>query len=295
MNPKSWAIKELLEVTTDYLRKKEIDNPRLSAEILLAHQLNINRVKLYLAFDQPLNDSEIAGYRSLIRRRLKREPIQYITGIQEFWSMEFLVGPQVLIPRPESELLVEQVISLYRKEKRLSGIPNPRILDLGTGSGALAISLAREIEEAYIWASEISEEALNQARFNSRRLGMEDRIQFILGDMFQPFKDQGLTFDIIISNPPYIASEDFDFLPSEIRDYEPRLALDGHEGGMFFFEKIIREGADYLNPGGWMLLEMDPGQIKKALKLIEEGNKYGEKKCIRDYSNHYRAVMAQKS
>jgi release factor glutamine methyltransferase len=134
VDQKTWTIKDLLNVTSGYLRKKEIESPRLSAEILLAHQLNISRVQLYLRFDQPLHDREIAGYRSLIKRRLSREPLQYITGTQEFWSLEFNVGPEVMIPRPESELLVEQVASLFSKD-RLPEQRNPRILDLGTGSG----------------------------------------------------------------------------------------------------------------------------------------------------------------
>ncbi len=226
MSPKSWTIKELLEVSTDYLKEKEIDSPRLCAETLLAHQLNISRVKLYLNFDQPLHKSEVAGYRSLIKRRLKREPIQYITGIQEFWSLDFIIAPQVMIPRPESELLVEQVISLSEGGRLPKG-KNHKSLDLGTGCGVLAICLARELEGASIWASDISLEALNMARSNSRRHGVEERIEFSLGDMWQAFTDQDLRFDIILSNPPYIASDAIDSLPPEVRDYEPRLALDG--------------------------------------------------------------------
>jgi len=293
MGPTNWTIKDLLKTTTDYLKKKEIDSPRLSAEILLAHQLKIKRVNLYLNFDKPLNDDEIAGYRSLIRRRLQREPIQYITGIQEFWSMEFNVGPQVLIPRPESELLVEQAISLY-KERRLPGMISPRILDLGTGCGAMAISIARELKDAFIWASDISQEAVDLAILNSRKHGVEERIQFIVGDLWEPFMHPNLTFDIILSNPPYIASNDFDSLPPEVRDHEPRFALDGHGEGMFFIEKLILNGADYLHPGGWILLEMDPEQTTKALKLIEETGYYGERTRIKDYGNQYRVVMAQK-
>ncbi len=294
MGPKSWTIKKLLKVTADYLKKKEIDSPRLSAEILLAHQLKTTRVELYLHFDQPLNDDEIAGYRSLIRRRLGREPVQYITGSQEFWSMDFIVGPQVLIPRPESEILVEQVISLY-KEKRMPGNRSPRILDLGTGCGPLAISLARELEEASLWASDISEAALDFARLNAKKHGLKNRVEFMLGDLWHPFADQGLTFDAIFSNPPYIVPEIFPSLSPEVRDHEPRLALDGRDEGMYYIEKIIKHGSKYLNPDGWILLEMDPEQTPKALGLIEESGRYGEKKRVKDYGHHYRVVMAQKA
>ena len=176
----------------------------------------------------------------------------------------------------------------------MPGIPSPRVLDLGTGCGAIAISIARELEDASIWASDISQEALHLAMLNSRKHGVEERIQFIVGDLWEPFMHQNLTFDIILSNPPYIASDDFDSLPPEVRDHEPRVALDGHEEGMFFIEKVIMKGGDYLGPGGWIMLEMDPEQTMKAFKLIEESGHYGEKKRIKDYSKHYRVVMAQK-
>ncbi|MFC1532782.1 peptide chain release factor N(5)-glutamine methyltransferase [Thermodesulfobacteriota bacterium] len=293
MSGKKWIIKDLLEVTTDYLKEKNIDTPRLCAEILLAHLLNISRVNLYLNIDQPLNEREISDYRSLIKRRLNREPTQYISGRQEFWSLEFVVSPQVLIPRPESELLVEQVVSICRGEKNIDN-PSPIILDLGTGSGAIAISLARELQGATICASDISKGALDLARLNSRKHGMESRIRFFQGDLFQPFKNQSFKFDVIVSNPPYIASEDYESLPPEVRDYEPRLALDGHREGLFFIEKIINQGADFLKPGGWLLIEMDPGQTLRALDLLEESGKYMEKKRVEDYSHNYRVVMAKK-
>ncbi len=292
MSARAWTIKELLQVTTEYLEKKDIDNPRLSAEILLAHQLNTNRVKLYLNFDQPLDDTEIAGYRPLIKRRADREPIQYITGIQEFWSLDFVVGPQVLIPRPESELLVERVISLC-KEERLPENLNPNILDLGTGCGALAVALARELEEASIWACDISRDGLEVAKLNARKHGVQTRIEFRLGDLWQPFMDQELMFDVILSNPPYIASETIDSLPSEVREQEPRLAFDGREEGMFFIRKIITEGPEFLKPGGWILVEMDPEQTSKALNLVEKSNNYENKDRIKDYGQKYRVLVAQ--
>ena len=294
MNPDSWTISRLLEVTVEYLKKKDIENPRLSAEILLAHQLHVNRLRLYLDYDQPLNEAEIAGYRSLIRRRLKKEPIQYITGIQEFWSLELEVNRHVLIPRPESELLVEQAVSLCNGLEGSPQITNPGILDLGTGSGALAISLAGELKKACIWASDISSEALDQALLNAKKHGVEDRVRFILGNLWEPFNHGELTFDIVVSNPPYIASEDYETLPPEIRDHEPKVALDGREGGMFFIERIIERAPDYLHPGGWIILEMDPRQIGRAIRLIDECRCYGERKCIRDYGHHERVVVAQR-
>ena len=294
MSPKTWAIKNLLKVTTDYLKEKQIENPRLTAEVLLAHQLNIDRVSLYINFDQPLNESEISGYRSLIKRRLQREPLQYITGAQEFWSLDFIVNPQVLIPRPESELLVELAINQLKPPNAFENHP-PKILDLGTGCGALAISLAKEVQEAKIWATDISSGALKLANLNAKKHGVADRIKFKHGDLWNPLINQDITFDIIISNPPYIACEEYNDLPPEVRDYEPRSALDGKEDGMYYIEKILKGGLHFLNTGGLILLEMAPDQTNEALSLIGQIKGYGESSRIKDYSHRYRVVMAQRA
>jgi release factor glutamine methyltransferase len=289
----SWTIHELLKVTTDYLTQKGIESPRLSAEMLLAHQLNLSRVNLYLDFDKPLGEEEVAGFRNLIRRRLRREPLQYITGHQEFWSLDFQVAPPVLIPRPETEVLVEQVMRLL-KEERLPEKDRPKILDLGTGCGALAVSLAREIKGAALWATDVSEEALQVARLNAQAHEVAERIVFKTGDLWQPLRGKDIRFDVIVSNPPYVDSGVFHTLPCEVRDYEPRAALDGQEGGMFYIEKIISEAGDYLNPGGWVLIEMDPGQTPRALQRIEKSGRYREWERVKDYSHRYRVVMARK-
>ena len=293
MSTKIWTIKELLKVTTDYLEKKEIESPRLSAEILLAHQLEIDRVKLYLRFDQPLHEKEVAGYRTLIKRRLSREPIQYITGVQEFWSLDFMVGPEVMVPRPETELLVEHALALCRQKRSIEG-SCARILDLGTGCGAIAVAIARELEGVAVWASDVSQDALDMARQNAKKHGVEDKIEFVLSDLWQNLSNQEITFDVIVSNPPYIKSGAMDTLPPEVRDYEPRHALDGGEEGMLYIRAIIREAPGYLNPGGWILLEMDPDQTNHALELIEASKCYGQKVRLQDYSHIYRVVMAQK-
>jgi release factor glutamine methyltransferase len=293
MGPKSWTIKDLLKVTTDYLNKNQIESPRLTAETLLAHQLNVDRVGLYLSFEKPLTDEEISGYRSLIRRRLKREPLHYMTGVREFWSLEFTVNPHTLIPRPETELLVEQALSLLKTIPRHENY-SPKILDLGTGCGAIVTSLAKEVQKAQLWATDISPSALELARLNAEKHGVSDRIEFLQGDLWQPLMNRGITFDIILSNPPYIASEDYNGLPPEVRNYEPRLALDGKEGGMYYIENIICGGLDYLNIGGWIMLEMAPDQTARALGLIEKTTGYGQITRIKDYSNRYRVVRAQK-
>jgi len=290
---KAWTIGELLKVSADYLKQKGIDSPRLSAEILLAHQLHLTRVKLYLQYDQPLTEQEVEGYRSLIRRRLSREPIQYITGTQEFWSMEFIVNPSVLIPRPETEVLVEQAVSLSKQNPNLLE-EGANLLDLGTGCGALAVVLAREFKKALIWATDLSEEALEIAHRNAERHGVRDRIEFRAGDWFTPFAGKASRFDMILSNPPYIPAEAFETLAPEVRDHEPRSALDGRAQGMYDITRILREAANYLVPGGWILMEMDPEQIPKAIQVIEETGQFTEHRRVQDYSRRYRVVMAKK-
>lgn len=293
MGSKRWAIKELLEVTAAYLREKKIESPRLCAEILLAHLLKTTRLELYLHFEKPLNEEEIDAYRELIRRRLNREPVQHITGNQEFWSMDFMVDPRVLIPRPETEVLVEQAVSLY-KEGALPGGGHPKVLDLGTGCGVLAIAVAGEIRGASIWATDISGEALAVARINAQRHGLADSIRFSQGDLFGFDRTRCESFDLILSNPPYVSSEEFDSLPPEVRNFEPREALDGGEEGLYYIRKIIRQAPDNLNSLGWLILEMDPRQIPDALELISGDVRYGQGERIRDYSSRDRVVICRK-
>lgn len=294
MTEKTWTIKELLAVTIAYLEEKGVPDPRLSAEILLAHQLGIERLRLYLEYDRPLNRPEVDGYRSLIKRRLRREPVQYITGRQEFWSLEFEVGPQVLIPRPETELLVEQLVKLRVKGEGIEPA-SLTVLDLGTGSGAIAVAVASELSRASVWASDISREAIDRAAGNAKRHGLEGRIRFMVGDLFEPVKPLNLSFDFIITNPPYVATEDFDSLPPEVREFEPRIALEGHRNGLFYIEKIIQEAPAFLQTGGWLLMEMDPGQVPVVLNSVNETVSFGEKQVIKDYRRLDRIVMLRRA
>jgi release factor glutamine methyltransferase len=290
---KAWTIGELLKVSAEYLKQKGIDAPRLNAEILLAHQLRLTRVKLYLQHDQPLIQQEVDGYRALIRRRLNREPVQYITGTQEFWSLALVVNPSVLIPRPETEVLMEQAI-LLRKENPDLQRDGVNLLDLCTGCGALAVALAREFEKAVIFATDLSEEALQVARLNAEKHGVNHRMDFRSGDLFKPFSGKGNRFDMILSNPPYISTEACETLSPEVRDHEPRSALDGRQEGMYYITRILKEAPGYLVPGGWILMEMDPEQSPKATRIIEETGQFSEHRRIQDYSHRYRMVMARK-
>jgi release factor glutamine methyltransferase len=289
-----WTIKTILQKAAEYLKERGgIPNPRLDSELLLAHLLKTTRMGLYLRFDQPLHEREVAGYRSLIQRRARREPLQYITGVQEFWSLEFSVDPRVLIPRPESELLVETALSLVR-DKACSPGRAPMLLDLGTGSGALAVSLAKELKDALIWATDRSKAALEVARLNAEKHGVAERIHFRCGDLWAALEGEEIAFDVIVSNPPYVATEDYDTLPSEIRDHEPRLALDGDEKGMGTVREIIKSAPPYLSREGWLVVEMAPDQTGDALSLMAETGQYVSSERKKDYTRRFRVVLAQK-
>jgi release factor glutamine methyltransferase len=292
MSSRTWQIGDLLKVSTDYLKDKGIENPRLNAEVLLAHQLGVERVSLYLNFDQPLTPWELSAYRSLIKRRTHHEPLQYITGTQEFWSLSFTVDRRVLIPRPDTEIVVEQAVSLAKGHLKVD-VPI-KIVDLGTGCGAIAIALASEIPDAVIMATDISGEALIVARCNAQRHGLSKRIRFREGDLWEPLRPCPERFDMIVSNPPYVSTQEYNDLPPEVRDYEPRQALAGGPEGMVYLEKIIREGYDFLNPGGWVILEMAPWQTQKALDISLQTGKYRQQERIKDYGQQYRVVVAQR-
>jgi release factor glutamine methyltransferase len=290
-----WTIKAILEKAAQYLKEKgDIPNPRLDAELLLAHVLKTTRMGLYLRFDQPLHENEVGDYRSLIQRRARHEPIQYITRVQEFWSHEFSVDPRVLIPRPESELLVETALSLIRTNARTSDRP-PILLDLGTGSGALAVSLAKELKDALIWATDQSAAALEVARLNAEKHGVAERIHFRSGDLWAPIHGEKVLFDVIVSNPPYVATEDYETLPPEVRDHEPRVALDGHEKGMRTIREIIRTAPPYLSREGWLLVEMASDQTEEALALIAQTGRYARGDRKKDYTHRFRVVLARKA
>jgi release factor glutamine methyltransferase len=289
MNRKTWCIKALLETATGYLSEKGIENPRLNAEVLLAHQLHLKRISLYLNFDQPLTEEEVSGYRNLIRRRLKREPLQYITGNQEFWSLPFKVNPHVLIPRPETEILVEQAITLAGTFEELP----LRILELGTGSGVISVSLAKEISEAFILATDISGAALDVARQNARRHDVFDRITFLQGNLFEPLTKEGALFHVIASNPPYVCTHEIEGLLPEVALHEPKTALDGGKDGMDFLKIFICQAPQFSAPGGLAPIGNVPLSSGKGPLDPAQTRLYENETAIEDYSHLQRVVMAR--
>jgi len=254
-----WDVLKILNWTKGYLAEKGVENPRLEAEWMLCEALSLDRVGLYLNFDKPLSDAELATYRGMVARRGKREPLQYILGSQEFMGLDFQVSPAVLIPRHDTEVLVTEAV------KR--GAAARSILDIGTGSGCVAIALAKALPEAEISSVDISAEALAVARGNAERNGAT--VHFFQGSVLEPFS--GRRFDMIVSNPPYIPAAELATLQQEVRGFEPLGALDGGADGLDFYRRITGGATEQLNPGGWLLFEVGAGQAPRVLGLLRAG------------------------
>lgn len=262
--PEHWTVLKILRWTADYFREKGIDSARLDAELLLADTLELDRVGLYLHFDRPLSPDELASFRARVRRRAGHEPVQYILGESEFWSLALAVGPAVLIPRPDTEVLVEEVLSRLTDEAEL--------LDVGTGSGAIAIAVAHEKPGVLVTAIDNSPAALRVARRNAERHGLAERIRFLEADLARlPEK----TFDLVVSNPPYIAAAEWAALMPEVRDHEPRAALYGGEDGLEAYRHLARQAAGVLKPGGWLLVEVGASQASAVRTLFDEAGLTG--------------------
>jgi len=284
----SWTILQTLKWTADYFKRHGLEYGRSAAEILLAHCLQCERIDLYLRYDQPLNTDELGRFRTLIQRRIQREPDAYITGRREFWSMSFQVTPAVLIPRPETECLVEAALRRYPNNDAIE------VLELGTGSGAISVALAHERTNWRIQGSDISAEALGVARQNAHRLLPAGRIHFFSGSWFEPFRDQKCFFDLIISNPPYIASRDLDGLEPEVREFEPPVALDGGVDGLNCLRHIIDAAPDYLKPEGELILEIGYDQRPAVEELGRQRGAYQSIKVEKDYSGMDRVALFQR-
>jgi release factor glutamine methyltransferase len=288
------TVLELLNWSTHALKDHQIENPRLNSELLLARSLNFSREGLYRNLHSPLKRREKEGLERLIQRRISGEPLQYILGRQEFWSIDFKVDPRVLIPRSETELLVEQSL-LILSENSFRRVPS--VLEIGTGSGAIAIALAKEVRNIFLVATDISREALGLAKENAKSAGVGHQIKFVNGDLFGPIrssKEDG-PFDMILSNPPYIHRLEIQALAREVRDYEPFVALDGGEDGLEFYRRIIPEAPFYLREGGWLLLEVGQGQGEKVAEQIERNGTFLKPQILPDLSGIERVVKVQKS
>lgn len=301
-SPASWTIIKILRWTADYFQGKGVSEPRASAEVLLAHALGISRLDLYLRHDQPLTPEELARFRALVKRRAAGEPTAYLTGQKEFWSLDFQVTPAVLIPRPETEVLVEAVLEVMRASVQLpqsteNQIPRTKNrfwgLEIGVGSGALVTVLARELPEMTWAAVDISREALEIARHNARRHQAAGRVHFLQSNLFSGLKP-GPRFALIAANLPYVPEADWQALPRDIREYEPREALLGGKDGLALLRIMTQEAHRYLRPGGWLALEVGLGQAEPVKGLLESVGTYDRLESLRDFQGIHRVVRARR-
>jgi release factor glutamine methyltransferase len=283
---------EVLKGSADVLKDHRVENPRLNAELLLAQCLGFSRETLYANLRREIQTEEKKALDELLRRRMAGEPLQYLLGHQEFWSVDLKVDPRVLIPRPETEVLVDQALSILAT----SSGRVPRVLDIGTGSGAIVIALTNEFVEIFAVATDISQEALQVAKENARKVGVDQRIRFVRGDLLHPFRPlTGGVFDLILSNPPYICRSDIEELTREVKDHEPRLALDGGEDGLDFYRRMSRQVPSYLRKGGWLLVEIGQGQGTEISTLFEQSGCFSAPELVRDLSGIERVIKVQKA
>jgi len=280
----------LIRWTTDYFQRHHIDQARTDAEILLAHALGLRRIDLYLNHDQPLHTDELKPFKAAIQRRINREPVAYITGVREFWSLELAVNPAVLIPRPETECLVEAVLPTLNRQVEVP----MRVLELGTGSGAIIVALAHEHPYHRYVGMDRSLDALYTARQNARKHEVDSAIGWFCGNWDAALAPERATFNLIVSNPPYIRSAEIDALQPEIRHFEPRSALDGSGNGLDCLGRILETAHRYLGPGGVLALEMGHDQAADVVAIAAQTGRYHPVRIFPDYGGHDRVAVMEK-
>ena len=287
-----WTVKRLLEWTADFLRKRGSSSPRLEAEVLLAFALGCSRIELYTQFDAVPDEARRGAFRDLVRRRGESEPVAYLTGRKEFYSLDFEVSSDVLIPRPETEQIALEGIEFLRA-RRSAGAARPRILDLGVGSGALAVVLAKNVPDAEVTAVDISEKALDIARRNAQKHGVVERIAFVESDLFKKLPT-GSLFDLLVSNPPYVSQAEYDRLDPMVRDYEPQIALLAGPLGTEIFDRLVQNAPNFLVSCGLMLIEISPMIAQKCVETLEKNGSFEQIDVLKDLSGLDRAVSAKR-
>lgn len=291
MSQVAWTILNLIRWTDERFKKEGLATPRLDAEVLLAQTLGVTRVWLYTHFDQPLERGELARFKKLIQRRMRREPLAYIVGQREFWSLPFKVTPDVLIPRPETEILVAEALRVLSRPEQPER--SFRVLEIGTGSGAVSIVLAKELPSASVVATDLSAKALSIAEENAVKFGVRERIIFLKGDLFDPLEKEW-RFELVITNPPYIPKDQFPSLQPEVRDFEPRTAIDGGRDGLAFYRRALPKVSRFLNPGGWFLAEIGAGQEEEVRRIAERNPELDSFTLVTDLAGIKRVFRAQR-
>jgi release factor glutamine methyltransferase len=290
----TWTVRRLLEWTTPFFTRKGVDSPRLSAELLLAHVLAVPRIKLYTDYERPLDAGQLGVYRDLVRRAAEEEPVAYLTGRAHFFSLEFTVSRDVLIPRPDTETLVENVIQLIRHR---ADFAVPRVLDLCTGSGCIAAAIAHNVKDAVVVATDINPAAVAIARENLERLGLSSRIVVEEGDLFAPLQRMvdRQPFHLLVANPPYIPSGQIAQLDRSVREYEPLSALDGGLDGMAIHRRILAEAPGHLFPGGQIFLEIAFDQADLARQIAGEHAEFADVRILKDQAGNHRVLTARRA
>ena len=289
-----WTIKRLLEWTTDYLKKSARQSPRLEAEILLAAALSCQRIELYTSFDMEPTEEQRTVFRDYVKRRAAGEPVAYLVGHKEFYSLSFQVDCSTLIPRPETEQLVVESLDWIKSRQTAQATFEPQICDVGTGSGAIAIAIAYSLKKAgkpgKVTAVDLSEKALEIAKKNGEKHQVSDRIEWILSDLLE--KVDG-PFDLIVSNPPYVSESEYEKLDSEVKDYEPKAALLAGPEGTEVFQKFLPQALAKLNEDGRILCELSP-MIADAVVSLFDGSAWKNIRLLKDLAGHDRVVAAQR-
>jgi release factor glutamine methyltransferase len=288
-----WTIGRLLNWTTEFLRDKGAENPRLDAEVLLAHVRGCKRIELYTAFEEPASEELRGKFRELVKQRAAGKPVAYLVGQREFFSLPFEVTPDVLIPRPETEQLVVRVLDLAKQLPLTERTDGVQIADVGTGSGVLAVTLAKQIADSQILAIDASEAALAVAKRNAERHGVADRIDWLQSDVLAAVSDERL-FDFIVSNPPYVTSAEMRSLASEVRQYEPAAGLDGGPEGVDVIQRLIEQAPPRLRPGGWLLIEVSPMIASRVEALLEAAPALERRAMQKDLAGLARVAQAQR-
>ena len=282
--PSTWRVIDLIHWAESYLKEKEFDNPRAEIEWLLCALLDCNRLNVYLRFEEPLSQSQLSILRSWVKRRLKNEPLQYITGSCDFYGRQFLINSQVLIPRPETERLIDIAI------EKMKGIDSPTILDVGTGSGCIATTLGLEIPASKVLGVDISLDALEVANENKSKLCSEN-VLFIEMDILNTFPEK--LFDLLVSNPPYIPKNEMENLMKDVKDFEPVIALEDENNGFTFYKRFAEIGRTLVKPGAWFVLEVGMGDHPRMVQSIFSNSGYLNVELIKDYNGDNRVLVVQ--
>ncbi|HYO10002.1 MAG TPA: peptide chain release factor N(5)-glutamine methyltransferase [Tepidisphaeraceae bacterium] len=288
-----WTVRRLLEWTTGFFTRKNVDGPRLSAELLLSHVLSVPRIKLYTDYERPLGEKELATFRALVQRAGEHEPIAYLTGRAHFFNLEFDVTRDTLIPRPDTETIVENVLQLARNT---AGFEAPRVLDLCTGSGCIGIAIAHHLKNAVVLATDLSAPAVEVARRNAERLGLAGRVTVEQGDLFEPVSrlPDPQPFNLIVANPPYVPSGEIEKLDRNVREYEPVSALDGGPDGLSLLRRIVHAAPERLLPGGRIYLEIQFDQGPAAKEHAATVEQLDDVRILKDHAGHDRVLTARR-